>query len=491
MNAIKKMVPYILKILAFDIHYAEKMAKNPKVAYVSDLDLKTKVYCEVKQELRLNKSNIVLLVQCKILAAQILDIIIDYEFNIRVSSITNYFRKVQEQDVDLRNYPYDGFGFKKKWGHVKEYSLFAPENEKEGYLLNEQLWIDQITTTINQGDVFSICKQENTNFLLVLFETFIYANQELTDLVLKILIRVTTERKGLLNTFKDIILVSGGNLKKLTDRFLKTRSSLLKLTNQQVLNEPWPSNNLWNKFSNDPNDLIEKNELGTIQELAFLTMAMKKGENPTQTKASKVYELTDLYPFKRSSSAEYHDRSYLIVTEKEENNPLNQNLIKKEDHHLLILSFIKIMQKVEKENQEFPMLALHASYNFLTVLVWNNIENKNELEAFLGEAEEHLAINVGCIDFFQEMYKNNKKLVIKTDVSRIVSKIIQLANKLDINEYYHKSKLLDFLRNIIIFDHKGVTKNQNIVMEKISQYQVSDNNQIVYFKVREGISITI
>lgn len=89
------------------------------------------------------------------------------------------------------------------------------------------------------------------------------------------------------------------------------------------------------------------------------------------------------------------------------------------------------------------------------------------------------------------MYKNNKKLVIKTDVTRIVNKIIQMANDLDINLYYHKSKLLDFLRNIIIFDNMGVTKNQNIVMEIISQYQVSDNNQIVYLKVEEGISSTI
>ena len=82
------------------------------------------------------------------------------------------------------------------------------------------------------------------------------------------------------------------------------------------------------------------------------------------------------------------------------------------------------------------------------------------------------------------MYKNNKKLVIKTDVTRIVNKIIQMANDLNINIYYHKSKLLDFLRNIIIFDNKGVTKNQNIVMEIISQYQVSVNNQIVYLKVK-------
>jgi hypothetical protein len=58
-------------------------------------------------------------------------------------------------------------------------------------------------------------------------------------------------------------------------------------------------------------------------------MAMKKGENPTQAKASKAYELTDLYPFKRNFAEEFRDRSYLIVSEKEENNPLSQNLIKK------------------------------------------------------------------------------------------------------------------------------------------------------------------
>lgn len=40
------------------------------------------------------------------------------------------------------------------------------------------------------------------------------------------------------------------------------------------------------------------------------------------------------------------------------------------------------MKNVPKQNK-IPLLALHASYNFLTVLVWNNIENKNELEPFL------------------------------------------------------------------------------------------------------------
>jgi len=38
---------------------------------------------------------------------------------------------------------------------------------------------------------------------------------------------------------------------------------------------------------------------------------------------------------------------------------------------------------------------------------------------------------------------------------------------------------MDFLRIIVIFDNEGYDVNQNIVMEIISQYQVSSKNQIV------------
>jgi len=73
------------------------------------------------------------------------------------------------------------------------------------------------------------------------------------------------------------------------------------------------------------------------------------------------------------------------------------------------------------------------------------------------------------------MYKNNKKLVKKSEISRIVHHIIDLANNTDIR-LYQKSKLLDFLRIIVIFDDQGYDVNQNTVMEIISQYQVSDKN---------------
>ena len=39
---------------------------------------------------------------------------------------------------------------------------------------------------------------------------------------------------------------------------------------------------------------------------------------------------------------------------------------------------------------------------------------------------------------------------------------------------------MNFLRVLAIFDDKGDTKNQNIIMEVISRYQVASNNKTVF-----------
>ena len=80
------------------------------------------------------------------------------------------------------------------------------------------------------------------------------------------------------------------------------------------------------------------------------------------------------------------------------------------------------------------MRALHAAYNFLTVLVWNNTENKKELENILSISQCHLKYNVGCIDFFKTMYTNNKKLVKKSDIKPIIEQVIGYANDLEITK---------------------------------------------------------
>ncbi len=103
---------------------------------MSEIEEMNELYSRIKKQLKLNKPNIVLLVECKILAAKILNIIIDYEFNVRVSIITKHFKDVMEVDVDLSDYSYDKKEFIEKWRMHNEYDLFVPTNKKEGYLLN-------------------------------------------------------------------------------------------------------------------------------------------------------------------------------------------------------------------------------------------------------------------------------------------------------------------------------------------------------------------
>jgi len=50
---------------------------------------------------------------------------------------------------------------------------------------------------------------------------------------------------------------------------------------------------------------------------------------------------------------------------------------------------------------------------------------------------------------------------------------------------------MDFLRIAVIFDDQGYDINQNMVMELISQYQVSSDNQIVYLKAEEDIASSL
>jgi inositol 1,4,5-triphosphate receptor type 1/inositol 1,4,5-triphosphate receptor type 3 len=97
---------------------------------------------------------------------------------------------------------------------------------------------------------------------------------------------------------------------------------------------------------------------------------------------------------------------------------------------------------------------------------------------------------VGCIDFYKQMYTNNKKLVKKGDIKNLIEKIIKYANNLSIKKY-QKSKLMDFLRIAVIFDDEGYDINQNMVMELISEYQVSSKNKIVFLKAEEGISSSL
>ena len=151
-----------------------------------------------------------------------------------------------------------------------------PTNKKEGYLLNQELWMDKVAEILNSRDLFEECVAENINPKLTFFEAFIYSNQELTNLTLELIDRVTHQRADILRTFKDIIFVSGGVLQELAEKGVKsTRSMLLNLA-KPTIKEDIPDNKLILSLR-PPKGAKHKD--GVIQELAQLTMSMiKKGD---------------------------------------------------------------------------------------------------------------------------------------------------------------------------------------------------------------------
>lgn len=145
---------------------------------------------------------------------------------------------------------------------------------------------------LEERTIFSECITESIDHSLVLFEAFIYSNQELTNLSLELINRTTNQRREVLKSIKDIILVAGGHLSELATRGVQVaRSVLLSLTSIPIRDITIYStpNPLWNIVRHG--EITSKTQaLGAIQELASLTMSMMKTKaNPTLEDASNFY----------------------------------------------------------------------------------------------------------------------------------------------------------------------------------------------------------
>ena len=92
-----------------------------------------------------------------------------------------------------------------------------------------------------------------------------YSNQELTNLTLNLINRITNQKQEILKTFKDIIFVAGGVLSVLAIKGVEsTRSILLNLANPTI-KESQSSNIdvLWRPISQ--NEMNQNMKPGVIQ----------------------------------------------------------------------------------------------------------------------------------------------------------------------------------------------------------------------------------
>lgn len=108
---------------------------------------------------------------------------------------------------------------------------------------------------------------------------------------------------------------------------------------------------------------------------------------------------------------------------------------------------------------------LHLCFIFLTNIIANNQDNKLELLPHIEPMKVHLPHNVGVIDFFKELYDNNKNMLYnEKEINTLTKRICEIINSLDDSSFY-RSKLLDFFRCLIFFNEKALQSNQIMILK--------------------------
>lgn len=95
----------------------------------------------------------------------------------------------------------------------------------------------------------------------------------------------------------------------------------------------------------------------------------------------------------------------------------------------------------------------------MTLLVWNHIENKHEISKYKNFMYTHVSMNVGVIDLLTEIFTNNKPLLFsEREIPTIIHTIVSECDKLPSTKYY-KSKVLIFLKSLLIYNSKSIVRN--------------------------------
>lgn len=132
-----------------------------------------------------------------------------------------------------------------------------------------------------------------------------------------------------------------------------------------------------------------------------------------------------------------------------------------------MFTYIKrIKEGLLTEDQRWLLLSI---YNYLTLLVFNNLENKQRLLGDIKWVLPHLKYKVGAPQFIYNICFNNKILVNNEPLVRdIAEAIIAACGEFTIDDY-ERSNLLHSLRGLVMFNEKGHERNQKLVFSLIQK----------------------
>ncbi|CAD8077595.1 unnamed protein product [Paramecium sonneborni] len=482
-----KLLEPLFKIITFQQIQSEQKDQplNNNEKNLIQIQLSQNLYQQPRKKrlIETNTENIIIL-KCKQMSCEILDIIIDMETNVRVSISTKHLKDMFEGKGEFKD---EYKGIYKDEDQIQDKSMFTDEDQKNNnfdikstQILKEDEIPQQMKNKIPRKNVKAM--NDNTiqkwksifknliekrdlfkNFLQDIISNFAelskYDNEILQTYSIKLLKRIYGYRTELIENFDKTLIVNTGFTYKLSVMSRTTRRKLLSFNDFNIVKLNLEKQSEYNIYLWVETKDFEK--AGVIQDLCWLIECLKSGDEVPQDKVKISYD------------ALYAENSLQqVYTEKEQNFKLHQSLIKCQDLHENILVFINIASsKMVNENSEVQknkliMKTLYVCFQFLTMLLWNHHENKQDLDfiRIIPNLNQYLKYNLYCIQFLRELFQNNKVLLFnESKISQIINEVVIQCNELNYDQYY-KSQLIDFLRVLTIYNNKSIKINQNLIM---------------------------
>lgn len=149
----------------------------------------------------------------------------------------------------------------------------------------------------------------------------------------------------------------------------------------------------------DQTTKMELQRSGIVQDMYFLSRVLKQNANLKNTETLMTVDES------------LFDRGKLLptITEKEMNDRLFQTMALVQEVHVPIFDYIKMVKEEPTTEDHYRLLC--SIYNYLTLLVFNNIENKQHMMQYIRLVLPHLEYRVGTPQFIYHVCYNNKLLI--------------------------------------------------------------------------------
>ncbi|EGR34738.1 hypothetical protein IMG5_002710 [Ichthyophthirius multifiliis] len=420
--------------------------------------------------------------KCKQKISHIIQLYIEIHTNIRVSDVLYYLKQLMV-DKEKQKSPKKQI-LKDKYRQMRYSSKFYShtftifdeiikktkqyQDVQDEKICQSEIWIENFLKIIEKDDkIFGFKLYE---FSLVLFELIIVLNNnEIFKLLLFILYSIFTQRQKLLENVQKIILFENGLPKQITQSIGYFKYKLHILSNKSILMANLDNQGiLFDYFisKSDKDYTISPLSQAIISNLYFYSQTMKKGFQLTNFKFSLQ---------KIDKEILNSDKIINFYNEREKNNILIQNLLRSHDLHLPLINFLQFCKCEDFQNNPLLFSLIQTVYNYLCLLIWNNYESQLEIIPkckFL--AQQHLFFNTGAIEFLLDLYKNVKFLLLNaSEINQTASFILNIAKNAKTPLFY-KSKLVYFLKTLVVLNNNPLKQNQITILQLIQEKQFQD-----------------